>query len=554
MYVPGNVLDGLLLATVAIGASGALLAWRERPAPGAVPLAALLTTQCWWSAASFFRITAHGTQAKLLWLTVSWVGLPFIPVAWLFFALEYTGYDQYVRVRYVLVASIIPAITAVLAVTNNHYDLFHVTAHLAEWNGRLGSARTPGIWFWVIAGYTYLLGLLGAIPLLQFVTSDVSTFRGQSLAILVGLIAPWATNILFLLGVLPLHNVDPTPIAFSVSGVAYLGALTRFQLLNTSPAPIRPARRSAFERMRGGVIVLDRKDNVVDTNEAAKRAIGADPGDVLGHPVERAVPGLEAPDDRTHAGRTIFQPENANRSYDVSINQVTDVNDRTVGKIITLHDISDYLRRQQRLEVLNRVFRHNIRTNVQVIMSTAEDLTDRDEQARKVKESALEIMDLSEKIRMVLDLFERGRTQRQPTRLRTMLDENVERLQATYPDVTVHSDGVDESLAVDGLLDAVVWNVLENAAEHNPSPDPQVWIDVTRTDDGVEIEVADDGPGINDDELVLFRKGTETPLKHGSGIGLALVVWGTDIVDGEVTFEENDPTGSIVTLSVPVVS
>lgn len=70
---------------------------------------------------------------------------------------------------------------------------------------------------------------------------------------------------------------------------------------------------------------------------------------------------------------------------------------------------------------------------------------------------------------------------------------------------------------------------------------------MTRTDGPeprVEVGVADDGPGIPDHERAVLEDGRETPLEHGSGLGLWIVVWKSG---GAVEFEPNDPEGTVVT-------
>jgi signal transduction histidine kinase len=554
-----TIMQGILIATIAIGTAGGLLAWRERPEPGAVPLTILLAGQCWWSATLFFRVSASGMVDKIFWMDVTWVGLAILPVAWLFFSLSYTGYSQYIKPRYVALASIIPAITVVLGLTNDFHHLMYVRSTLVEINGDWVLSRTPGIWYWVIGAYTYALGFVGAIPLLQFVTSQVNIFRGQSLAILFGVTVPWGANALYLLGVLPTGGIDPTPIAFSLSAMAFLGALTRFQLFGTSPTPIRPARQSAFERMAEGVIVLDRNDNIVDLNEQAEEVIATDSGETLGNSVDAVLPHSgDLTNGSSNGDTSVFDPEDDSGAYDISVNEITDDTGRTTGQIVILHDISEYLRQQQRLEVLNRVFRHNIRTNTQIIVSQADYLADHnsEDRAQTVQQNALEIKEFSDKIRTILNLFEERENGDQTVSLGTLVWSNVETIRDTFPEVSIHTDvGSEvEQLYVDSRLDDVVFNVLENAAQHNPKPDPQIWVEVTREDDHVQIAVTDNGPGIEETELVLIEEGMETPLNHGSGLGLALIVWGTDILGGDVTFESNDPTGLVVTLDVPIHS
>jgi PAS domain S-box-containing protein len=550
-----SVVKAVLVASVGVGVTGGILAWRERPEPGSVPLVFLLAGQCWWSAALLFRINATGLGSKTVWVDVSWLGTVLIPVAWLFFSLEYTGHQRYIRRRYILLASLLPAVTALLSLTNSYHHLLYVDSTLVERGGSTILVRSPGVWYYVIAGYTYLLGVLGAIPLLQFITSDVNSFRGQSAALLLGLVVPWLTNLLHLSGLLPTAGTDLTPAAFTVSGVAYLGAITRFQLFGKSPSPIRQARLTVFERMSQGAIVVDRNDYLVDANPEVEEVIGVDRDEIVGQRVQNVIPDIDwIVEDQTRVRQKVFRPEDGTGAYDINVTELTNVQGRLMGRIITLHDISEYVRQQQRLEVLNRVFRHNIRTNTQVIMGKADYLATHNSrsEANAVQQNAVEIERISEKIRTILDIFERGRESAQAVRLDKTLDECISKAERDYPEVAVTAPVDFQQVYVNSILEPVLSNTIENAAEHNTNPDPQVRIDVETNGDRAEVVVADNGPGIDWNELSLYERGRETPLEHGSGFGLAVIIWGTDIAGGEVEFEDNDPTGLIVTLDVPV--
>jgi len=542
-----------LLASVAIGVTGGLLAWRERPEPGAVPLALLLAGECWWSAMVIFQIEATTIDIKMFFVNISWAGAALIPVAWLLFSLKYAGYDEYTTRQYILLFSVIPAITVFLGLTDSYHQLLYLDARLVEQNGMLTLTRTPGVWFWIIAVYTYLLGTLGLLPLLELVTSRVRTFRGQSLALLVGLLAPWVTNLLFLFDRLPTAGIDPTPIAFTVSGVAYLYALTRFELFGASPTPIRHARRSLYKQMHQGALVLDTRGTIVDMNDRAASVLKTTPEDALGKNLETVSPDLATTGETAGRKKSVFTPPGTRESYDVSENLVTDIHDRTIGRIVTLHDISDLFRMQQRLEVLHRVFRHNIRTNIQVILGHAGYLATNNSRrkAETLKRNAIEIEATGEKVRKIIDVFEKGRKDRGALRLHSILQECVDAAARSYPEATVEYDPGPEDIVVDSLFDIVCSNVIENATQHNVSSEPWVRVSVEADEEAVVVHVEDNGPGIEPHELALVEEGTETPLKHGSGFGLALVVWGTDIAGGSVEFE-SDASGTRVTLEMPV--
>jgi len=547
-------LTPVLLAAIAIGTTAALLAWRERPEPGAVPLTILLVGQCWWSASLIFQLQATTLEAKIIWVNVSWIGVVLIPVAWMLFALEYTGRDQYIRPRYVGLLSFVPAITVLLALTGPYHDLFYVDSHLIEQGGRLAIHRTPGPWYWIIAGYTYLLGLLGAIPLLGLLTSESIPFRGQGTALLAGTIVPWLTNILFLAGLLPTGSVDPTPIAFAISGVAYLGALTRFRLFGTSPSPTRRARRLVFERMHEGAIVLDSHGHLVDMNDEAVTLLGVSPRAVLGRPVADVIPEYESGLDDGSSAHITIRRDGRERQYEVKSTRLEDRHDRFIGRVVTFHDISTYLRQQQRLKVLNRVLRHNIRTETNLIHGYAENLaseTDANELG-KIKRHALRIEELGQKSRDVIKIFDKKHEQAEQVSLDDTLSHCIESIRRDFPQMTIEYHPADTEVRVDNILEPVLSNAVENAAQHNDTDDPHAWVETEVIDGRVRITVADDGPGIDEPELQVLEGGTETSLEHASALGLWLITWGTEIANGTVRFSERDPTGTVVTIEVPI--
>jgi len=551
-----DALTHVLLITVAVATTTAILAWHERPDPGALPLTVLLAGAIWWSVFLIFDLNATTLAAKAFWADLRWVGVVVIPVAWLLFALEYTGRDRFVQPRYVAALSVVPAITVVLALTGDYHDLLYVDAELVEQGGRVLLDRTGGPWYWAIAGYTYLLGVLGMLPLLGLVTSDALPFRGQSLAILVGATVPWATNLLHLAGAIPVPGLDPTPVGFAVSGVALLGAIKRYRLLEISPAPNWNAPHLVFERMREGAVVVDNHDYVVDMNDSMAELLGVDPRDALGAPASEVVPGYERlPAEGKPAGYLTIPGENADRSYDVTVTRIGDFHDRTIGRVVTFHDVQALLRQQQRLEVLNRVLRHNIRNETTIVSGYADLLSeDGDDLAERIKEHALDIEEMGEKARTISHIFEQEDEPPAPVRLDELLDRIVESLADEYSSVDFEVAEPPRGIHVPYLLDPVLRNVVENAAEHNTNADPYVLIDVDDDGDAVRISVADNGPGIDEFELSVIESGTESALEHASGLGLWLIQWGTTIAGGEVTFEENDPTGSIITIEAPVLS
>jgi len=218
-------------------------------------------------------------------------------------------------------------------------------------------------------------------------------------------------------------------------------------------------------------------------------------------------------------------------------------------------DITEQKERQRRLEVLNRVLRHNLRNDLTVVLGLADELDERIDDAalnsliHKLQAKAEQIASLSEQARDI----ERSVRRENTTATAVEITGIVESLASTYEQQ--HNVRVDVSLpatsarAGDSRIRRVLTELLENSVEHG-GPDPRPAVTVETTDDIVSVTVSDDGPGIPDHELTVLT-GDEpiTQLRHGSGLGLWLVIWLTESYGGTVEFDTTD--GTTVTLALP---
>ncbi|ADB60155.1 integral membrane sensor signal transduction histidine kinase [Haloterrigena turkmenica DSM 5511] len=232
---------------------------------------------------------------------------------------------------------------------------------------------------------------------------------------------------------------------------------------------------------------------------------------------------------------------------------------------------SELRERRQRLDVLYRVLQHNIRNRMSIVLNYADLITDEaaDETvvgaAETIHRTGRDITGLSRKARQMKNALEAD-PDRRPVDVASLAADAVAELREEYPDVTVTASLPDEAWAM--ALPSVrlaVENVCENACEHNDSADPRVEIAVTATgpepdvdrdpadENGgrVRIEVADNGPGIPEQDRAAIDEGRETALEHGSGLGLWLTYWVVDNSGGTLRFDDNDPRGSIVIIDLP---
>jgi len=106
----------------------------------------------------------------------------------------------------------------------------------------------------------------------------------------VGTAAPWVSSLLHVTGAIPVPGLDPTPLAFAVSGVAYLLALSRFRLLTLTPAPRRRARQLVFEQLHDPVFVVGTEGHVLDLNRSAADVFEVDRRTAVGEAASTVIP------------------------------------------------------------------------------------------------------------------------------------------------------------------------------------------------------------------------------------------------------------------------
>jgi PAS domain S-box-containing protein len=249
---------------------------------------------------------------------------------------------------------------------------------------------------------------------------------------------------------------------------------------------------------------------------------------------------------------------------DFSITPVTDESGKVVLLVPEGRDVTERkereeeLRRErQRLEFMNRILRHNLLNGLNVVSARTEILEDFvDDRGRSHLETVAgrveEMVDLVETMRsFTKTIVETENHELEPRSLTATLASEVERLEETSADASIDVEGSipDVDVLADDLLDQVFENVLTNAVQHNDKERPEVRVWVEREDGRVAVHVADNGPGVPDEEKThIVEKGVDGLSTPGSGFGLYLVKELLDSYGGDIEVRDNDPEGAVFVL------
>lgn len=541
----------------------AAVAWRHRGRTGARSLAALMVGSTWWSV--FYAVSlAHTDLAvKLLAAKAMYVGVGVVPVAWLVFAAEYTGRLQWLTRRRVGLLFVIPTVSVLLVWTNEFHGLVWASVETVTQSGIVVMGVTYGGWFWVHAAYLYLLLAVGTALVLRMVVGSEDVYRGQAIALVVAVLIPWGANALYLAGITGIW--DPTNVGIVFSGAVLTVAIFRHQLLDFVPAAREVAREEIIDSMTEAVIVVDRRDLVVDLNPAAETVVGEPVGTAIGRPLGELFPGVaelsggDDSDGPVHA--EVTRPvDGVDHTFDVRIAPLRRGYGTITGRLITLRDVSDRIERERRIEqqrqlltVVNRVLRHDIRNDMNLVLALADELQHTypdDAVVDRITQKGNDILDLSERARQLEQLLRSDADQRTVVDVSGVVARKVDAVAQAYPaaELTLERPAYADVYAND-LIDSAIGNLIENAIEHNDRPEPRVDVTVSPDDgEGVTVEIADDGPGMPPRERQVIETGTETALDHSSGLGLWLAYWIVTESGGEIGFSQNEPRGTVITV------
>ncbi|MDL2253877.1 diguanylate cyclase [Ruminococcaceae bacterium OttesenSCG-928-I18] len=203
--------------------------------------------------------------------------IAFLPVFLLQFTLRFYRGGRRPRERGYILLSIIPMITTVISVVPSLNGLMksgytvvqlyplHITSH--TWNA----------WFYVHAGYSYvLIAACCAVVVWQY-NKQPKEFRIPSVLLIAGIGIAYLSNI-------PSYNVPDEIMDSTVIGVCLSMVALYFAVVNNpAVAFLTAARKALYNNMEFPVFIMNQQEYILDMNQAAKdmvETLGARPEEI----------------------------------------------------------------------------------------------------------------------------------------------------------------------------------------------------------------------------------------------------------------------------------
>jgi PAS domain S-box-containing protein len=392
----------------------------------------------------------------------------------------------------------------------------------------------------------------GAFIIVREYFQSWKPYRQQSVWAVVGAIVPIVFNIVYVFHLIPGFRKDYSSVSYALSGLAFSMAILRYQLFDLMPV----ARKTLVDEMSDGVLVVDRRNRVVDMNPAAQFALGLSVGEAIAQPAAQVLRFwqtlADSLSDKAEAQAEISMGQDkAQRYYDVRLSPLSDEGGRLTGQLVVLHDITarremeEVLRRanqelearNEELDAFGHMVAHDLKGPLTLIIGHAMLLADRnpvpeeqrDESIRSIAEIGKKMDSIIEEL-MLLAGLRRAQVELQPLDVADIAAKAAHRLSRMIDQYQAVIDWPTASswpwaLGYGPWVEEVWVNYLSNAIKYGGRP-PRVQMGAATQNNLVRFWVRDNGPGLLPDEQArLFvpfeRLGQVRITGHGLGLSVA---------------------------------
>ncbi|MGM0448869.1 MAG: histidine kinase N-terminal 7TM domain-containing protein, partial [Methanobacteriota archaeon] len=386
------------------GGAGALaLAWavrEHRGRPGVDWFLGVFAAQATWCCSYGLGLLVADPTLRTALEATTWFGVIWTGIAFLGFALEYTGRSDVVRSR--LFGTIVGfgLLSSALVATNSLHGAFWTDFGRDPAFGVETVSYAFGPWAYLTVAAETVLVASAVFLLVDTLLSYGPLYRRESAAVALSPIPPGFALVAWALALGPVPQLQLAPIMFVPHVLLDAYAFDRAEMFDRNPTTSRAAERTAIDDLRDPVVALALDRRVVRLNPAAETVLGVDAETARGRPladfldlpvaVDDEADGADGGDavadsgsgeDASGGSRETVEIDAADgtgrRRYAVSVSRLTDPNGTHVGYTVILSDATERERRRQQLEVLNRILRHNLRNDACVVRGYGEILRDR---------------------------------------------------------------------------------------------------------------------------------------------------------------------------------
>jgi diguanylate cyclase (GGDEF)-like protein/PAS domain S-box-containing protein len=347
-------LCGAMLALIAF------YAWRHRATRGSQMFSIFVISMTVYLTGYSLELASLDLTGMLFWSKVAYLGIFSFPSLFLLFVLQYTGQEQWLTRRNILLLFLIPILLFIAKYSDDYFHLVYSSTWV-DTSGPiplLGFTRGP---IYPFALYSCIPAGLGVILLWQKRQQFPALYRTQSALIVASAVLSLLVFILYMSELQPfpaLKYLDLNAFLYTLWGVGIAWAMFRYRLFEVAPI----ARAALIEHLSDGVFVLDDQARLVDANPMAAVIFGwTQPP--LGQPAGQVFSAWKELRDACQISRTASPVKieiqhamgDIKLFFELNITVLHNKIGKNIGQLIVIHDITERKQLEEKLIELSLV-------------------------------------------------------------------------------------------------------------------------------------------------------------------------------------------------------
>ena len=333
--------------------------------PGYLGYILLMLSMSFYSFGYAIELSSSTVEGVFNALKIEYIGIAFLPVFWVIFAVDYTGIGQK-RLKPIYPVFFIFSFTTLFFVFSNEYHhLYYKSIRLNEISQLSIAVLDKGPYYWVQKVFEYSMLLIGNILFLIRIVRTLGHLRKQAAIIFLSASVPWIGDILYISGN-SLYGIDYTPFSFALLGPVFILALFRFRIFDL----VAIALRAVFDEMKDPIFVLDTNNILVDCNKAAINFINAPQESLIGSSIEKVfenhielIRSLHG--DASNTRTVVNTSAGITEYYKMEVSEIL-ASEKRIGLVITLQNVTSeqiLIRRLRTMATIDELTGINNRRN-----------------------------------------------------------------------------------------------------------------------------------------------------------------------------------------------
>jgi putative nucleotidyltransferase with HDIG domain/PAS domain S-box-containing protein len=338
-----------------------IFVWIRRDAHGATAFFWYIFGQTLYILGNIFETISTDLAGKLFWESFQWVVASLAVIAFPFFVIQYIEYKLKYYKKLFVSSLFIPLAFSLLVITDRFHHLIYINPWVLQ--NRLFTSLiydySPA--FIIYSVYIYLVVFISCTLLILRMIQPHNLYRIQIALILSGVLLPVAGSILSLMGLAINHQRDISPLSAAVGNFLLAWGFYRFRIFDVLPI----ARDQIFEAMAEPVVILDKRNNIVDINSSMLAMINKTAAEVIGAPAAQVFdsfpiaikPPTNSSYERTEAS---FELGGINFDYETTVWPLYNARREMIGRIYISHDITELKQLENELRKINTQLESNV--------------------------------------------------------------------------------------------------------------------------------------------------------------------------------------------------